>query len=76
MNLDLGTHLRVMLALHGLSQRDLAKRAGIDPAHLSRIVSGKVIPTTPTARKLLLALHADLLSGNTTEQRDLAGVAR
>jgi transcriptional regulator with XRE-family HTH domain len=40
----------------GLSQRELAKRAGISFEHLSRIESGKHTPSVPTIEKIDRAL--------------------
>ena len=40
----------------GLSQRELAKRAGISFEHLSRIESGKHTPSVPTIDKIERAL--------------------
>jgi transcriptional regulator with XRE-family HTH domain len=37
----------------GLSQREVAKRAGVDQADLSRIESAQVIPSLPTLLRLL-----------------------
>src|ERR1700688_1540557 len=39
-------------AAAGLSQRELAKRAGISVEHLCRVESGKHIPSVPTIDKL------------------------
>lgn len=41
----------------GLTQRELAKRAGISFEHLCRIESGKHIPSVPTIDKLDRALQ-------------------
>lgn len=43
-------------AAAGLTQRELAKRAGISFEHLCRIESGKHIPSVPTIDKLDRAL--------------------
>jgi transcriptional regulator with XRE-family HTH domain len=37
----------------GLSQREVAKRAGVDQADLSRIESAQVVPSLPTLLRLL-----------------------
>jgi transcriptional regulator with XRE-family HTH domain len=45
-------------AAAGLSQRELAKRAGISVEHLCRVESGKHIPSVPTIDKLDRAIKA------------------
>ncbi len=44
-----------------LSQRQAAKRAGVDQADLSRIESGQVTPSLPTLLKLLDAVGGALI---------------
>ena len=44
-----------------LSQRETAKRAGIDQADLSRIESGRILPSLPTLLRLLDAVGGSLL---------------
>lgn len=44
-----------------LSQRQAAKRAGIDQADLSRIESGQVTPSLPTLLRLLEAVGGTLI---------------
>lgn len=44
-----------------LSQRQAAKRAGVDQADLSRIESGQVTPSLPTLLRLLDAVGATLI---------------
>jgi transcriptional regulator with XRE-family HTH domain len=44
-----------------LSQRQAAKRAGVDQADLSRIESGKVTPSLPTLLRLLDAVGGTLI---------------
>jgi HTH-type transcriptional regulator / antitoxin HipB len=41
----------------GLTQADLARRAGIRPESLNRIEQGKVMPSLPTVEKIDLALR-------------------
>jgi transcriptional regulator with XRE-family HTH domain len=55
--------------LHGLSQRSLARRAGLTQAALSRIERGESSPNWETIRALMLAmgyqpdLHVERLEG-------------
>jgi DNA-binding XRE family transcriptional regulator len=42
----------------GLSQADLARRAGVRPETLNRIERGKTTPDFATVRKLVLAMNA------------------
>jgi transcriptional regulator with XRE-family HTH domain len=44
-----------------LSQRETAKRAGIDQADLSRIESGRIVPSLPTLLRLIDAVGGSLL---------------
>lgn len=45
---------------HGLTQRQLAERCGLDQADISRIERGAVSPTTRTLQRLADALDADI----------------
>jgi transcriptional regulator with XRE-family HTH domain len=44
----------------GLSQSDVAHRAGLAPSYLSRIETGRIQPTVPTANKIAAALRVSL----------------
>lgn len=48
----------------GLSQRQLALRAGMTQASVSRIERGKVSPTFQTLRELMLAMGEEPLIGS------------
>lgn len=50
---QVASHLAELRATTGLSQREVAKRAGVDQADLSRIESAQVIPSLPTLLRLL-----------------------
>jgi uncharacterized protein len=54
--LDAGTLLRQRRRAHGLSQRELAIRAGTRQATISRIENGHEIPTVQRLDQLLAAL--------------------
>ena len=57
---DVGGRLAAIRARNGVSQGNVARRAEIAPAYLSRIETGHVHPTFATVMRLLDALHADL----------------
>ena len=48
----MNTKLRNYLTNRGISQRWFAKAIGITPNHLSRIISGKSIPTIKLANEI------------------------
>ena len=54
--MDAGTLLRQRRRAHGLSQRQLAIRAGTRQATISRIENGHEIPTVDRLDQLLIAL--------------------
>ena len=57
---EFGRYLRELRKRAGLSQRDLAQRAGIDFTYLSKIENGRVDPPgEQTMRALATALGAD-----------------
>lgn len=45
---------------HGLTQRQLAERCGIDQGDISRIERGSTSPTARTLQRIADALDADL----------------
>ena len=53
MDLNLGTKLRAVREQHGLTQRQLAKRAGITNASISLIESGRTNPLVGNLKRLL-----------------------
>lgn len=80
----LGARLRKARRDKGLSIQDLARLADVDPAHVSRIETGKVVPTAKRARRgalpqiaaaLGLALE-DLLGDGGPSLRALPGGER
>lgn len=57
---DVGARLLAQRQIRGLSQRELARRAGITNANLSMIEQGRVSPSVITLEKILLALELSL----------------
>ncbi len=51
--LDVGSHLRAVRQLHGLSQRELAKRAGVTNGMISLIEQNRVSPSVSSLKKVL-----------------------
>jgi len=51
--IDVGTHLRAIRQLHGLSQRELAKRAGVTNGMISLIEQNRVSPSVGSLKKVL-----------------------
>ena len=54
--MDYGTKVRVMRAVRGLSQTDLADVSGVASYHLSLIESGKFLPGEEAARQIRISL--------------------
>lgn len=50
---QVASHLAELRTAAGLSQREVAKRAGVDQADLSRIESAQITPSLPTLLRLL-----------------------
>jgi transcriptional regulator with XRE-family HTH domain len=59
-----------------LSQRQAAKRAGVDQADLSRIESGQVTPSLPTLLRLLEAVGGTLIVARKRSARPSADRGR
>jgi transcriptional regulator with XRE-family HTH domain len=57
---DLGQRLAATRLQSGLSQNAVAHRAGLAASYLSRIETGKIQPTVPTANKIATALRVPL----------------
>lgn len=57
---DLGQRLAATRIQSGLSQNAVAHRAGLAASYLSRIETGKIQPTVPTAHKIAAALRVPL----------------
>ena len=52
-NIDVGAHLRAVRTLYGLSQRELAKRAGVTNGLISLIEQNRVSPSVSSLKKVL-----------------------
>jgi transcriptional regulator with XRE-family HTH domain len=53
MTLDVGVHLKTVRQMHGLSQRELAKRAGVTNGLISLIEQNRVSPSVSSLTKVL-----------------------
>ena len=53
MNIDVGAHLKAVRQMHGLSQRELAKRAGVTNGLISLIEQNRVSPSISSLKKVL-----------------------
>src|SRR5258708_20545968 len=53
MSLDVGSHLKAVRQMHGLSQRELAKRAGVTNGLISLIEQNRVSPSVSSLKKVL-----------------------
>jgi transcriptional regulator with XRE-family HTH domain len=59
--LIIGRAVRDRRRVLGLSQTELAQRAGMSQPALSRLEAGGVIPTIPLLERITAALDADLI---------------
>ena len=50
---DVNTRLKAVRLMHGLSQRELAKRAGVTNGMISLIEQGRVSPSVASLKKVL-----------------------
>lgn len=53
MSIDIGSHLKAVRTLYGLSQRELAKRAGVTNGTISLIEQNHVSPSISSLKKVL-----------------------
>jgi transcriptional regulator with XRE-family HTH domain len=53
MSLDVGAHLKAVRQMYGLSQRELAKRAGVTNGLISLIEQNRVSPSISSLKKVL-----------------------
>ncbi|MCP1366381.1 helix-turn-helix domain-containing protein, partial [Halomonas sp. BBD48] len=53
---DVGSRLRALRTLRGISQRELAKRCGVTHSSLSLIEQNKVSPSVSSLKKILDAI--------------------
>ena len=57
----MGERLKVEMALYGVRAATVAKRAGMHEAYLSRVLAGTTKPRPATIRRIIEAIHADIL---------------
>ena len=60
LTLDVGAHLRAVRTLYGLSQRELAKRAGVTNGLISLIEQNRVSPSVSSLKKVLDSIPMSL----------------
>lgn len=60
MSIDIGARLRALRELYGLSQRELAKRAGVTNGMISQIEQNRVSPSIGSLKKILDGLSMSL----------------
>lgn len=60
MSFDVGARLRAVRAVHGLSQRELARRAGVSNAAVSLIEQNRSSPSVGSLKKVLDGLPMSL----------------
>src|ERR1700683_5499642 len=53
MGIDVGSHLKAVRQMYGLSQRELAKRAGLTNGLISLIEQSRVSPSVSSLKKVL-----------------------
>jgi transcriptional regulator with XRE-family HTH domain len=53
MSIDVGAHLKTVRQMYGLSQRELAKRAGVTNGLISLIEQNRVSPSVSSLKKVL-----------------------
>lgn len=53
MSIDIGGHLKAVRMMYGLSQRELAKRAGVTNGTISLIEQNRVSPSVSSLKKVL-----------------------
>ncbi|MDH3519290.1 MAG: helix-turn-helix domain-containing protein [Myxococcales bacterium] len=71
-NSGFGQRLAASRSQRGFSQSAIAARAGLAPSYLSRIETGKIQPTVPTAQKIAKAMRiplAELLGPTPAQQK-------
>src|SRR6202023_4345525 len=60
MSLDVGAHLKAVRQMYGLSQREMAKRAGVTNGLISLIEQNRVSPSVSSLKKVLDGLPMSL----------------
>ena len=67
MDVDVGARLRKLRKMHGLSQRELAKRAGVTNGMISLIEQNRASPSVSSLKKVLDGFPISLADFFTTE---------
>jgi transcriptional regulator with XRE-family HTH domain len=67
MDVDVGTRLRDLRKMHGLSQRELAKRAGVTNGMISLIEQNRASPSVSSLKKVLDGFPISMAYFFTTE---------
>ncbi len=70
--MDVGARLKIVREAQGLSQRELAKRAGVTNASISLIEQNKVSPSISSLKKVLDGIPMSLVDFFTAEQAALS----
>lgn len=73
-DLDTGRRLKAVREAHGLSQRELAKRAGITNSTISMIEQGQVSPSVQSLARVLAALPMTLAEFFSVDYAKVASV--
>lgn len=76
---ELGARLRAVRQMQGLSQRELAKRAGVSNAIISLIEQGRTSPSVGLLKKVLAGVPmslGDFFAGELTPRRQIFFAAR
>lgn len=68
MSADVGLRLKQLRTLRGLSQRDLAKRAGVTNGLISQVEQNKVSPSVGTLKKIVEQLSISLADFFNTDE--------
>src|ERR1700755_1037320 len=74
MDIDIGAHLKSVRQMYGLSQRELAKRAGVTNGTISLIEQNRVSPSVGSLKKLLECIPMSLAEFFTFELEGNVGV--
>lgn len=61
--MELANRLKVEIVLWDLRPADVARRAGMPESQLSHILSGKKQPKPATLRRIVEAIHSDIIGG-------------
>ena len=72
MSLDVGAHLKAVRQMYGLSQRELAKRAGVTNGLISLIEQNRVSPSVSSLKKVLDGIPMALADFFTLDLDDLS----